>query len=259
MICGVESKSVGAGKTPAVTGERMGSRKSIADTSEFCHCAIAPGSRRRQNPGMFSTRELRISATGVQSLVWNGDELIDWAGGGTRFSLDGETVSNPVSYGDTFDAAAMSPSGEFAVTYTRLGTKGLVLHRGKIIREINRSYYHADVYEYPIALARLKNGREVLIHCPEEYCRLEIDDVQSGERLTDRRSRKPADFFQSRLAVSADGRTLASAGWSGIPWTWSAFSISRPRCRTLYTWTALDLESMRGQKKAVLRLIAMVG
>lgn len=208
---------------------------------------------------MFSTRELRISATGVQSLVWNGDELIDWAGGGTRFSLDGETVSNPVSYGDTFDAAAMSPSGEFAVTYTRLGTKGLVLHRGKIIREINRSYYHADVYEYPIALARLKNGREVLIHCPEEYCRLEIDDVQSGERLTDRRSRKPADFFQSRLAVSADGRTLASAGWSGIPWTWSAFSISRPRCRTLYTWTALDLESMRGQKKAVLRLIAMVG
>jgi hypothetical protein len=54
----------------------------------------------------------------------------------------------------------MSPSGEFAVIYTRLGTKGLVLHRGKIIREINRSFYHADVYEYPIGLAALKNGRE---------------------------------------------------------------------------------------------------
>lgn len=115
---------------------------------------------------MFSTREIRISAKGVRSLVWNGDELIDWAGGGTRFLLSGETVPNPVYYPYAFDASVMSPSGEFAVIYTRLGTKGLVLHRGQILREINRSYYHAGAYEYPIALARLGNGREVLIHSP---------------------------------------------------------------------------------------------
>lgn len=166
---------------------------------------------------MISTREIRISAKGVRSLAWNGDELIDWAGGGKRFLLSGETIPNPVYYAYSFDAAAMSPSGEFAVLYTRLGTKGLVLHRGKILREINRSYYHAEVYEYPIAMARLRDGREVLIHCPEEYCRLEIEELESGKRLTERSSRKPEDFFHSRLAASADGRTLLSAGWIWHP------------------------------------------
>jgi hypothetical protein len=166
---------------------------------------------------MISAREIRISAKGVRSLVWNGDELIDWAAGGTRFLLSGETVPNPVYYPYAFDAAVMSPSGEFAVIYTRLGTKGLVLHRGKILREINRSYYHAGAYEYPIAIARLGNGREVLIHCPEEYCRLDMDELESGKRLTERSPRKPKDFFHSRLAASADGKTLLSAGWIWHP------------------------------------------
>jgi hypothetical protein len=167
---------------------------------------------------MVAVREIRISAKGgVRSLVWNGDELIDWASGGTRFLLSGETVPNSVYYPYSFDAAVMSPSGEFAVIYTRLGTKGLVLRRGKIVREINRSYYHAGVYEYPVAIARLNDGREVLIHCPQEYCRLEIEELGSGRRLTERSSRKPGDFFHSRLAASPDGRTLLSAGWIWHP------------------------------------------
>ena len=166
---------------------------------------------------MIATREIRIGARDVRSLVWHADELIDWAGGGTRFLLSGETVKNFASYAYSFDAAVMSPSGEFTVLYTRLGTKGLVLQRGRVLREINRSFYHAAAYEYPVAIARLKDGRETLIHCPEEYCRLEIDELRSGKRLTERSSRKPADFFHSRLAVSPDGQALSSAGWRWHP------------------------------------------
>lgn len=166
---------------------------------------------------MISAHEIRIAAERVRSLVWNGDELIDWADGGTRYLLSGETVSSRVFHAYEFDSAVMSPSGELAVVYTRLGTKGLVLQRGRVIREINRSYYHAGVYEYPIAIARLKDGREVLIHCPEEYCRLDIEELESGKRLTGQSSRKPDDFFHSRLAASADGQTLVSAGWIWHP------------------------------------------
>jgi hypothetical protein len=92
-----------------------------------------------------------------------------------------------------------------------------VLRDGRLVREINRSYYHADAYEYPLTLLRLRSGREVLAHCPNEYCRLEIEDLVTGEPLTRSESRKPADFFHSRLVASPDGRYLASAGWLWHP------------------------------------------
>jgi hypothetical protein len=114
---------------------------------------------------MISCREIRIPASHVRSLVWHDDELIDWAAGGQRFLLSGEAVPRHVNYAFPFDAAVSSPSGEYAVIYTRLGTKGLVLRRGEIVREINRSFYCADAYEYPVALLRIADGREVLAHC----------------------------------------------------------------------------------------------
>ena len=43
-----------------------------------------------------------------------------------------------------FDAACVSPSGGYAVIYERLGTKGLLLRDGVIVREIDRSFYHAS-------------------------------------------------------------------------------------------------------------------
>lgn len=166
---------------------------------------------------MISSREVRIAAERVRSLVWDGADLIDWAGGGRRFLLSGEVVPRHVSYAYPFDAAVTSPSGEFAVIYTRLGTKGLILRRGKTVREINRSFYHADVYEYPVAILRLRDGREVLVHCPENYCRLEIEELESGRRLTESSLRNPSDFFHSRLASSPDGSMLLSAGWIWHP------------------------------------------
>ena len=95
----------------------------------------------------------------VRSLTWSKNELIDWVAGGSRYRLDGSAFDSRICYAYRFDAAVASPNGQFAVIYERLGTKGLVLHEGKVLREINRSFYHADVYEYPICLWTDQKGQ----------------------------------------------------------------------------------------------------
>lgn len=160
----------------------------------------------------------QIDAPDIQSLNWRDDVLIDWVGGARVLHLDGAVEDRKVIYGYRFDAAVVSPCEQFAVIYERCGTKGLVLSNGKVIREINRSFYHADAYEYPVAIFQTDTGRTLLIHCPEEYCRLEIEDFLTGERLSASPSRKPPDFFHSRLRVSPNGKWLLSAGWLWHPW-----------------------------------------
>jgi hypothetical protein len=162
-------------------------------------------------------RERRIAVRGIRSLAWRGDTLVDWVDGGREITLDGEVHASHVRYAYPFDAAVASPSGAFAAIYELLGTKGLILRDGKIVREINRSYYQADAYEYPIALIRLENGREVIVHCPEDYNRLEIEDLATGERLTAATDRNPSDCFHARIAASRDGKYLVSAGWLWHP------------------------------------------
>ena len=151
-----------------------------------------------------------------RSLCWSGDALVDWVSGGLRHGLDGKTEDPHVRYGYRFDAAVMSPDGRYAVLHERLGTKGLLLCEGKVVRELHRSYYHADVYEYPVALWTRPDGRTLLAHCPDDYCRIELEDAATGERLT-RRDDPPADVFHSRLQFSRDGRFLVSAGWIWHP------------------------------------------
>lgn len=165
---------------------------------------------------MRTERKLIPTPCAPQSLCWSGEALVDWLSGGNRYGLDGSVVEPPVRYGYRFDGAVMSPDGRYAVLYEKLGTKGLVLKEGRVAREIHRSYYHADAYEYPIALHTLPSGRTLLAHCPDEYCRLELEDVETGERLTRRESESP-DFFHSRLQFSRDGRHLLSAGWIWHP------------------------------------------
>ena len=58
----------------------------------------------------------------------------------------------------------------------------------------------------------------MIAHCPDEYNRIEIEEVESGRRLTARDS-DSADFFHSRLQISSDGRYLLSAGWVWHPWS----------------------------------------
>ncbi|MFL5345578.1 MAG: hypothetical protein ACJ8AT_12325 [Hyalangium sp.] len=151
-----------------------------------------------------------------QSLCWCGDALIDWVSGGIVHGLDGRSTNPWVRYAYRFDRAVMSPDGRYSVLYEVLGTKGLVLKEGKVLRELNRSFYHATTYEYPIALHTLPSGRTLLAHCPDEYCRLELEDLETGERLTRRTSQSP-DIFHSRLQFSRDGRYLLSGAWIWHP------------------------------------------
>ncbi|MFC8348816.1 hypothetical protein [Streptomyces sp. NPDC057280] len=153
----------------------------------------------------------------AQSLVWDGDELVDVVGGGRRWGPDGVERPASVIYGSPFDRSVVSPSGRYSVIYAERGTKALLLDGDRLVRELNRSYYQADAYDYPVALGTLRDGREVLVHCPEEYNVLEIEDADSGERLTDG-DRQPKDVFHSRLAVSPDGTHLLSAGWVWHPY-----------------------------------------
>ena len=159
-----------------------------------------------------------LPAPRVRSLCWHGDELVDWVGGGTRYFLDGSTVRGGVNFAYRFDAAAVSPSGRYVVIYERLGTKGIVwdAEAGRLLRELNRSFYHAHAYEYPVALLALPDGREIVAHCPDEYNRLQLDDLATGERLSGRETKSP-DFFHSRLSISPSGAWLLSAGWVWHP------------------------------------------
>src|SRR5690349_4885697 len=94
---------------------------------------------------MVHTTRIEIDAKAVKALAWNGDELIDLACGGTRYRLDGTRGKVRINYGSLFDACAISPSGQYAVLYQRLGTKAIILGPdGYLVREINRSYYCAE-------------------------------------------------------------------------------------------------------------------
>lgn len=166
---------------------------------------------------MFSFSKTELHASSVRSLVWDRDELVDWASGGRRFRLDGSVIERRVNIAYPFDAAIQGPEG-LACIYTRLGTKALLLRDGKLVRELNRSYYYADAYEYPVALVAGPDGRTLVVHCPDAYDRLEIDDALTGERLTRSDARAPKDFFHSRLAANPSSTRLLSAGWVWHPW-----------------------------------------
>ncbi|NEB04589.1 hypothetical protein G3I78_36900 [Streptomyces sp. SID13726] len=158
---------------------------------------------------------LKVTAE-VQSLAWDGDDLVDAVGGGRRWGPDGVERAS-ISRGFPFDRSVVSPSGRYSVVHAERGTEALLLDGDRLVRELNRSDYHAADFDYPVALGALPDGREVLVHCPEEYNVLEIEDVESGERLT-RGERQPKDVFHSRLAVSPDGTHLLSAGWVWHPY-----------------------------------------
>jgi hypothetical protein len=163
--------------------------------------------------------EFKFAADHIQSLEWDGDELVDRAGGGRRFSLDGTGGDRRIIWGSLFDAAESSPSGEFSALIARIGTKALLLRRGQLLRQLNRDFAHAEAYLYPLTFARLQDGREIVIHCPESYCRLEIEDAATGERVAPSKPRGPIDFFHSALEVSPNGRWLLSAGWAWHPFS----------------------------------------
>lgn len=163
----------------------------------------------------MTVKSIAVSAA-PKSLVWQGDELVSWVGGGRRWDRDGVEQQAPFAWSFPFDTGTSSASGPYSAVYQERGTKGALLEGKRVVRELNRSYYRAPDYDYPLALGRLGDGREVVVHCPEEYNVLQIEDAASGERLT-AGSREPEDFFHSRLSLSPDGRHLLSVGWFWQP------------------------------------------
>jgi hypothetical protein len=152
----------------------------------------------------------------VRSLVWEGNRLVDLVAGGASVSLTGETSRRVVNWSYPFDRALSSPSEQFQVLYSSTATKGIVTKAGKVLREIDRSFYWAAAYEFPVAVGALPDGREVLAHCPEGYNRLTIEGLADGEVLATA-PEQAADVFHSRLSFSPDGRHLLSAGWVWHP------------------------------------------
>jgi len=167
---------------------------------------------------------------------------MDWIGGKARIDFDGNVHRRFSDCSYPFDSVISSPSGRFVVVYERLGTKGYLSDRGKELREINRSYVYAGITPYPIVFLQLPDGREVLAHCPERHNQIEFEDALTGERLTTSGDRKPADYFQSGLAVSPGQTRLMSAGWFWHP------------IQTVRFWSISEALSDPGSLDSVARL-----
>jgi hypothetical protein len=124
----------------------------------------------------ISRHEIQVRAA---SLVWQGDALVDWVGGSRVIHLDGRCDRPKVNWAYTFDAVTATPGGHFAIIYERTGTKALLLRDGDLLREMNRSFYHANVYDYPVCIWNAGDGRTLIAHCPQDYCRLDIEDANT--------------------------------------------------------------------------------
>jgi hypothetical protein len=151
-----------------------------------------------------------------RSLLWRDEGIVDLVGGGAYVSLDGAAQRPTVNWAFAFDMALASPSGQLQVLYTVAGTKGIVTTTSTVVREINRSFYCASGYEYPVAIGRLSDGTEVLAHCPAAYNKLMLERLVDGTPVVPSPA-EATDVFQSRLRFSPSGRYLLSAGWVWHP------------------------------------------
>ncbi|RPE05783.1 hypothetical protein EGT74_25810 [Chitinophaga lutea] len=157
-----------------------------------------------------------IKTNYLETIDWFQGSIVDWRSAGQQYKPDG-TRNDLLAYTySTFDGVIASENGTYVFLYKRLGTKGLLLKNGILLREINRSYYFSDSYEYPAAFITFEN-RTYLAHCPLKYCRLDFEDVETGELVTDSPDRHPGDTFHSRLLISPDKKFLMVRGWEWHP------------------------------------------
>jgi hypothetical protein len=152
----------------------------------------------------------------MSTLLWDGDELIDVTIE-LRLRLDGTVSSRSRSAGYPFDRAVGFRQGDilWSVAYDNRGTKGILMKNGAVHRELNRSFYFAKEYDYPVAITVTPTGRVVVIHCPNAFDTLEIEDAETGTTLATKQSRDME--FHSRLSISDDGKYLLDAGWFWHP------------------------------------------
>ena len=154
-----------------------------------------------------------IKANYIETIDWLGGNIVDWVCGGQLYSAEGENSQIATyHYNFNFNGCITSQHREYVFVYERLGTKGLLLKNGELLREVNRSYYHANDYEYPAAFIT-RDNKTYLIHCPQSYCQIDFEDVETGELVTNISERRPSDVFHSRLSISPDGKYLMVCGW----------------------------------------------
>jgi hypothetical protein len=158
-----------------------------------------------------------IKTNYLKTIDWLNGKIIDWASAREEYSLDGQKQQRGrYHYPFGGDGSITSPGGQYSFVYKRLGTKGLLLKNGEILREINRTYYFAESYEYPAAFF-VWDKVTYLVHCPIDYCRLDFENVETGEIVTNIPGRNPSDIFHSRLSISPDGKYLMVRGWVWHP------------------------------------------
>jgi hypothetical protein len=140
---------------------------------------------------------------------------LDRLGGRILPNLDGLVERSGINFGYRFDYLTSLRLGDdlWCILYENRGTKGLILKNGQHVREINRSYYCADDYDCPVVLFTLPSGRAAVIHCPDEYNRLEIEDAETGARLTARDGGKTSSIRGFRCRQ--EGSTCLVQGGSG--------------------------------------------
>ena len=157
-----------------------------------------------------------IECSDVSPLAWDEDDLIEPMAG-RRIALDCPVPRRAFFLGYPFDRGLCYRGGDafWTLAYDNRGTKAVLYKNWKEHREMNRSYYFAKAYDYPVALTSISGGRVVIVHCPNSYDTVEIEDAETGEVLGKKKS--DAMEFHSRLSVSADGRYLVSAGWFWHP------------------------------------------
>lgn len=118
------------------------------------------------------------------TLVWDQEELVDVTTG-QRANLHGSVSHQTLNMTYRFDRAiGLRDANTFwAIVYTNRDTKAVLMKNGHVHRELNRSYYCAEAYDYPVAIATNQVGKPIVVYCPHEFNVLEIEDAESGETL----------------------------------------------------------------------------
>ena len=157
-----------------------------------------------------------VECPDMSALAWDDEELIDVLSG-RAIQLDGTVSSRAFSTPYPFDRAFCTRSGDtlWTLAYLNRGTKAVLSRNWEVHRDLNRSYYFAYAYDYPIALGRLPTGRTVVVHCPKAFNVVECEDAESGEILWTKKT--DGMEFHSRLSISPNGKFLLSAGWFWHP------------------------------------------
>ena len=175
----------------------------------------------------LTQKTIEIPCGTVSTLAWDGDELIDVTTN-QRFGLDGKITGTRFFLGYPFDRGLCLRMRDalWTLAYDNRGTKAVLLKNGTVHRELNRSYYIAKDFDYPIAFTVNEGGRALVIHCPTSFDQLVFEDAETGETLLTKKSSKME--FHSRLAVSPDQTLVVSAGWFWHPvcgaWLFSPWS-----------------------------------